>query len=281
MAQANVTASRLLRPFPQFEGVSYINTTSGNSIYHSLQLKVEKRISSGFSLLIAYTAGKLIGDVPWALAGIGPNNGSGQYQDWNNLKAERALSAQDISQSMVVSYTYELPFGKGKPFGAAWRGPAQWTLGGWQVNGVTRLSTGTPLALATSTNNTNSLGGGSRPNSTGTSAAMPGGRSTNDRINEWFATSVFTLPAAFAYGNVARTLPDVRAPGIVNFDTSLFKNLALREGCNLQIRAEYFNLFNHPAFAPPAITAGGRGFGSISASALLPRVGQIALKLTF
>ncbi|MFB3828534.1 MAG: TonB-dependent receptor domain-containing protein [Bryobacteraceae bacterium] len=281
MAQPNVTASRLLRPFPQFEGISYVNETAGNSIYHALQMKVEKRMSAGLSFLVAYTAGKLITDVPWAVSGIGPNNGSGTYQDWNNLRLERSLSAQDISQAMAISYNYELPLGKGKPLGTAWRGPAQWLLGGWQINGITRLATGTPLGLTTSTNNTNSLGGGSRPNSTGTSAALPGGRTTNDRINQWFDTSVFTLPAAFTYGNVARTLPDVRAPGVVNFNTSLFKNLAFKEIWNLQIRAEFFNLLNHPAFGPPAVSAGARAFGTISSTAALPRVGQFALKLTF
>ena len=276
MAQPNVIASRLLRPFPQFEDVNYINNTAGNSIYHALQLKLEKRLSAGLSFLAAYTAAKLITDVPWAASSIGPNNGSGTYQDWNNLRAERALSAQDVSQSLALSYTYELPFGKGK-----WRGPAQWVLGGWQINGVTKANTGTPLALSTSTNNTNSLGGGSRPNSNGRSAALPGGRSTNDEVNQWFDINAFTQPAPFTFGSVARTLPDVRSPGIVNFDFSLFKNLALRERINLQVRAEYFNIFNHAQFAPPATALGARGFGSISSTAVLPRVGQVALKLTF
>ena len=90
-------------------------------------------------------------------------------------------------------------------------------LRGWQINGVTKLNTGTPLALSTSTNNTNSLGGGSRPNSSGTSAALPGGRSTNDQVNPWFHINVFSQPAPFSFGSLARTLPDVRGPGVVKF----------------------------------------------------------------
>lgn len=281
MAQQNVIASRLLRPFPQFEDVNFINETAGNSIYHALQMKVEKRMTAGFSFLASYTAGKLITDIPWAAAGIGPNNGSGAYQDWTNLRAERALSAQDISQSLTVSYNYELPFGKGKAFGANWQRAPQLLLGGWQINGVSKFLSGTPLGLTTATNNTNSLGGGSRPNNNGTSAKIDGGRSTNDEIAQWFNTSVFSQPAPFTFGNTSRTLGNVRAPGVMNFDLSVFKNIPLRERIQLQFRCEYFNLFNHANMNIPVVALGNREFGMINSTALLPRVGQFALKLTF
>lgn len=281
MAQQNVTTSRLLRPFPQFEDVTFINETFGNSIYHALQLKVEKRMTQGLSFLAAYTAGKMITDVPWAASGIGPNNGSGSYQDWYNLRAERALSAQDLAQILTVSGNYELPFGKGKRVGSQWHGPAQWLLGGWQTNGVLKLLSGTPLALTTSANNTNSLGGGSRPNNNGASAEISGGRAKQDQIAQWFNTSVFSQPAPFTYGNVARTLGDVRAPGVANVDLSLFKHIALRERVTLQIRAEYFNIVNHANLNIPVTALGNREFGVISSTALLPRVGQFALKLLF
>lgn len=281
MAQQNVTTSRLLRPYPQFEDVNFINETFGNSIYHALQLKIEKRMTRGLSFLAAYTAGKLITDVPWATAGIGPNNGSGAYQDWYNLRAERSLSAQDVAQSLTVSGNYELPFGKGKTFGSQWSGPAQWFLGGWQANGVLKLLSGTPLALTTAANNTNSLGGGSRPNNNGTSAQLSGDRPKQDQLARWFNTSVFSQPAPFTYGNTSRTLGDARAPGVSNVDFSVFKHIALREKLTLQIRAEYFNIFNHANFNIPVVALGNQQFGVINSTALLPRVGQFALKLLF
>jgi hypothetical protein len=89
------------------------------------------------------------------------------------------------------------------------------------------------------------------------------------------------LPAPFTYGNVSRTLGNVRAPGIVNFDFSMFKNVPLKERLTLQFRAEFFNLLNQPQFSAPDGSAGGRAFGTISSTALLPRVGQFALKLVF
>jgi hypothetical protein len=281
LAQPTVIREQLMRPYPQFQGVNIINDTSGNSIYHSLQLKAEKRLSAGFEILMAYTFGKLITDVPWAVAGIGGNNGSGTYQDWYNLHAERSLSAQDVSQNMTISYHYELPFGKGKHFGSSWKGPSQWFLGGWEINGLTRLSTGNPLLMSTSTNSTNSLGGGSRPNTNGQSPALTGSRSTAAQVSEWFNVAAFTLPATYTFGNVARTLPNVRAPGIEDFDFSMFKNIPIKERLHLQFRAEFFNILNHPQFNPPDTTLGDKAFGSISASSLLPRVGQLALKMIF
>jgi hypothetical protein len=281
LAQSTVTRGTLLRPFPQFSAVDVINNTAGNSIYHALQFKIEKRFSSGASFLVSYTFGKLISDVPWAASGIGPNNGSGSFQDWYNLRAERSLSAQDVAQSLTVSYNYQLPVGKGKLLGSNWRGPAQWLLGNWELNGIIKANSGTPLALTTSVNNTSSFGGGSRPNTNGKSAAFSGSRPKAEQIQEWFDTSTFSTPPSFTFGNVARILSDVRAPGVINFDTSLFKNVLFRERLNLQFRAEFFNVLNHANFAPPNTSLGGRTFGQISSTALLPRVGQLALKLTF
>jgi len=275
LAQPTVTYQSLLTPFPQFTSVSVINDTAGNSTYHSFQLKVEKRLSSGLSFLVAYSFQKLISDVPWAAAGIGTSNGSGTYQNWYNLSAERALSAQDVPQQLTISYNYALPFGKGRAVGGQWHGPLEWILGNWALNGITRVSSGNPLALNTSVNNNHSLGGGSRPNSSGVNATV-----SDPTIYQWFNTSTFSQPAAFAFGNVGRTI-NVFSPGIVNFDASLFKNVKLHERVDLQFRAEFFNLFNHASFALPDTTLGDKTFGQVSASNLLPRVGQLALKLTF
>jgi hypothetical protein len=275
LAQPKVTAESLLTPFPQFTSVNVINDTAGNSTYHALQLKVEKRLSAGLSVLVSYSFQKLISDVPWALTGIGGNNGSGTFQNWYNLSAERALSGQDVPQSLTVSYDYALPFGKGKTFGGQWHGPVEWLLGNWALNGITKVNSGVPLQLGTSVNNTYSSGGGSRPNTNGTNATL-----SNPSIYQWFNTSTFSQPPSFTFGNVSRTI-NVFSPGVVNFDASLSKTVAFRERVRLQFRAEFFNLFNHANFAPPDSTVGSKTFGQVTATSLLPRVGQLALKLTF
>jgi hypothetical protein len=148
-------------------------------------------------------------------------------------------------------------------------------LGGWGLNGITRLNSGTPLLFSTSVNNNHSLGGGSRPNTNGVNAGL-----SDPSIYQWFNTSTFSAPPAFAFGNVGRTT-NVFTPGVINFDASLFKNLVFHERFNLQFRAEFFNLFNHANFAAPDTGLGNKTFGQISALNLLPRVGQLALKMTF
>jgi hypothetical protein len=106
-------------------------------------------------------------------------------------------------------------------------------------------------------------------------------RSPPGRLNEYFDTSVFSQPAPFTFGNVGRTLPDVRKPGMNNFDFSLFKNLHPLEKLTLQLRAEAFNVFNRVQFgAPNAVLSSGQ-FGVISSQANTPRQIQFALKLLF
>jgi hypothetical protein len=132
--------------------------------------------------------------------------------------------------------------------------------------------------LTTSVNQTNSLGGGSRPNNNGTSAALSG--AVENRLNRYFNTSVFSQPAAFTFGNTSRTLPDVFSPGTRNVDFSIIKNTRFGERYNAQFRAEFFNGFNNVNFGTPGTTYGTSTFGVIS-SASDGRVIQLALKFLF
>ncbi|HEV8130327.1 MAG TPA: carboxypeptidase regulatory-like domain-containing protein, partial [Acidobacteriota bacterium] len=148
----------------------------------------------------------------------------------------------------------------------------------WQVNGITTIQSGPPLGLTTAANQTNSFGGGSRPNHSGQSAELSG--STVLRLDRYFDTSVFSQPPAFTFGNTARTLPDARAPGTVNFDFSLIKSTRITEQLGLQFRAEFFNLLNNTNFGAPGTTFGTSTFGVIN-SASDARVIQFGLKLLY
>jgi hypothetical protein len=267
LAQATVARSQLLRPYPQYLSV---NTNSpavaqnmGSSSYHSLLLRTEKRFAKGYSLLVTYTNSKLI------------DNGSGRVfgetafvppvQNAYNLAAERSLSEGDISQRLVVGHTLELPFGRNR------------FVGGWSITGMFSWNTGFPLALTSSGNS----GVGSavlRPNSTGSSAERSG--APQARLDRWFDTAQFTIPAPFTFGNVARTLPDVRGPSRVNYDFALQKSFPVRERLSLLFRAEAFNLTNTPYFFTPGEGLGANTFGVI-ASATGERQVQFSLKLQF
>lgn len=276
LAQPRVARRQLLLPYPQFTGVTIINMTSANSIYHSFQLKADKRFSKGVSFLVSYTAGKLITDSPSQVAPIGEVNNNSSVQNWYDLRSERSLSEQDVAQSLVVSYVIALPFGPGKALLANSKGPWKRIVEGWQLNGVSSYRSGFPLIMSAPI-----PGGGNRPNSTGRSAAIKTSRSRGEKIQQWFDTTAFLLPPSFSLGNVARTLPDVRGPSLVNHDVSLMKNVAIGERFGLQFRAEAFNVLNQPAFWLPDTGMGSGQFGSIRNTVGLPRVIQFAAKLNF
>lgn len=274
LSAATVPLSFLMRPFPQFTVINPLYMSGGMSVYHSLQLKAEKRFSSGLSVLAAYTAAKLIDDYS-IISVVGENVASQNIYD---RKGERSISANDVSQRMVLSYVYMLPLGKGRRFGANWNRVADAVLGGWQTNGILTFQTGFPLAIAAQ-NVSNSGNQRERPNSNGKSAGLSG--PVVDRLNRYFDTSVFSQPAPFTFGNVGRTLPDARRPGIRSMDFSLFKNFHLVERMSLQFRAEAFNLTNTPQFGGSNTTLGSLAFGVISGQANTPRQIQFALKLLY
>ena len=156
-----------------------------------------------------------------------------------------------------------------------------WLVSGWQINGLYTAQSGNPLFLGTSTNLTNSLGGGSRPNNDGHSAKISG--DPHNRLNRWFDTSVFSQPMAFTFGNTGRTLPDVRDHGTNNLDVGVLKNNRFgSEGrINIQFRAELFNVLNRVRFGDPGLSLGSPQFGIINSQVNSPRLVQLALKLLF
>jgi Carboxypeptidase regulatory-like domain len=275
LSSATVAAGQLLRPFPEYNSVNIRAVREGDSIYHALQVKVERRFSGGLSLLGAYTFSKAITDAGSRLSINFANPG---IQNSNNLSGERSLANFDTPQRLILSYNWELPFGPGKPLLNGAGKVIGMIVGGWQLNGVTTFQNGQPLGLTTSVNNTHSLGGGSRPNNNGTSSQLSG--PTESRLNRYFDTSVFSAPAAFTFGNTSRTLPDVFAPGTKNWDFSIMKNNRFKEHYNVQFRAEFFNGFNLVNFGAPGTTLGTSSFGVIS-SAADGRVIQFGLKLLF
>ncbi|MDZ4801579.1 MAG: carboxypeptidase-like regulatory domain-containing protein [Bryobacteraceae bacterium] len=279
LAQSRVQRRQLLLPYPQYSGVSVVNSSSGNSVYHSLALKGEKRMSKGYSVLLSYTLAKLISDTRNSFGANGNNLNTGLntgVQNWYDLRSERSLSEIDAARSLAVSFVAELPFGGGKAYLGKLHGVAGRLVSGWQLSGVVTSRSGFPLVLSATIPN-----GGNRPNSTGVSAELSGDRSRNDQVTRWFNTSAFTQPAAFTFGNVSRTLPDVRGPAFNNIDVSLLKNTRIREGLQVQFRAEYFNVLNHANFWQPNSAFGSQQFGQLNTTTGLPRVGQLALKILF
>jgi len=279
LAQPTVALGQLLRPYPQYTGFSMKNPTNRNSIYHSGQVNLEKRFGRGGSVVGAYTWSKLISDTDTISGWLEQGGGAGNVQNHYNIRGERSLALYDTPHRAVISYIVDLPFGKGQPIGRDASGFAGKMISGWGLNGVTTFQSGNPLPVSVSVNTSNSFGGGQRPNRTGLPAERDG--SAQSRLDQWFNTSAFSLPAAFTFGNAARTMPDVRSHGINNFDFTLFKNTAITERVGLQFRAEIFNLFNRVRFGYPGTAMGQPQFGVISGQYNDPRLIQFALRLVF
>jgi hypothetical protein len=240
-------------------------STGASSVYHALQATFSKRFSHGLQFEGSYTWAKAIQE------GL-------SHADSYNMRASRSLADYDVAHRFVVSYIYELPFGRGRHFGAAWNKAVQGVLGGWQVNGFTTFQSGTPLSISG-----NNVAGLFNPrglaNNNGKSAKLSG--DIHGRLQRYFDTSVFSQPAAFTFGNTQPSSPDLRAPGVRNFDLSIFKEFRVREALRLQFRAEAFNAFNTTRFGSPNTSVTSNQFGQISTQANSPRQVQFGLKLMF
>ncbi len=277
LSQRTVAYSQLLRPYPQYTGINAFRKPQANSLYHAFGLSVGKRYSHGLNLQVSYTAGKLLDDASQTVTFLGA---AGTKQDFYNRKAERSISAQDISQRFVMSANYELPFGKRRPFLNSMPKAADFLLGGWQVNGIATLQTNVPLQINNGGNNTQLGSPGQRPNNNGKSAKKDG--SIDDRLTSYFDQSVFSQAGNFTFGNTSRTSPDLRGPGTRAFDGSLFKRFFFRETSNVEFRAEAFNLFNHPIWNSPGTTVTDpANFGVITSKGGQRRQVQLALRIQF
>lgn len=286
LAAPTTTTGQLLRPFPQYTSVELSGQGSFASIYHSFQLTAQRRFADGGTLLAAYTNSKLISNTDTLTAWL--ENSVGNIQDNNNLRGERSLSSQDVPQRLVVSYVLDLPFGQGRHYLAHLGSPLNRIIGGWGMDGVTTFQRGFPLVFSSGqVNDVTLFGAGSRPNLS-PSCRKSVGSGGSDRLRGWFSTACFTAPADFTFGSEPRVDSTLRADGVDNFDLAAFKRVLFGEQdrVGLEIRVEFFNLFNRVQFAPPnttCCTSNNANFGVVTSTdqGTNPRLVQFAARLFF
>lgn len=276
LAGRTISRSQSLRPYPDYLNIGLLANHGAASTYHSFQFTAERRYSNGLSALVSYTNAKQISD-SFSIAGGG--GGAGDFRIGRlNRRLDRAIDEGDISQRLVVSAVYELPFGKGKRFLQS--GILNHIAGGWQTNTIVSFQTGTPLVVRGANNFT----GINWPDMV-CDPTLSGSEQTADR---WFKTECFRNPANFVIGNVPRTLPNTRGPGLKDVALSVFRNVKLTEKVNMEFRGEAFNAFNNVNFGDPntTFTPNAQGtnananFGR-SLSALSARRIQLGLRLSF
>lgn len=262
LSSPTVTLDQLLRPYPQYAGSvgGYLAPPNiGNSTYHSLQLKYEKRFSRGLSVITHYTFSKMLtdsdvnggSDVDWL-------GGGNTLQNWQNFRLEKSLSAFDIPHRLVFTADYQLPIGRGRAIGTNMNKVVNAFVGGWEFSTIMTFSKGFPIAISSA--NGNLWDADQRPNLLG-DPSQPG--SAKDRMNNYFNTAAFSQPDDDVLGTAPRTL-NYRAPGVVNADVTGMKNFNFTERRFLQLRLESFNITNTPTFGAPNASFGGSSFGVIS-----------------
>jgi len=253
VAQANLNAATVVglgtRGQPEFPRTA---TTSQyfqgfSSSYNSLQVKLDRRFTSGLLVTTAFTWGK----------GMSFQTGDdGALTYYINQHRDYARSDFDRTLSFVQSYVYQLPFGHGKPWVTS--GPSAAILGGWQLSGVLSLLTGIPVNISYSASGLQAPGNGNSPNQIADVHILHG----INTGNPWFSTSSFAPPAPLVFGSVGRN--SISGPGLFGLNFALFKTIRFSDRLSLELRGEAFNFLNTPQFANPGGTLGNSNFGFVT-----------------
>ena len=252
-----------LRTFPEL-GTLFQTQHIGNSIYHSLQIKAEKRLTSRVSFLASFVWSKSIDDSDTQIPGQFESFGA---QDERNLRLERGLSFFDVRRRLSGGYVYSLPASP------VWKP----VLKDWQLSGTLTFQDGTPLNpvyFATDFANSSTP---NRPNVVlGQPVLLPASQRNADHF---FNTNAFSSPAPFTFGNAGRDI--LPGPGNAVVDAALHRRFVLEEGKSVELRAETFNLLNHPNFGIPGPYPDFGPFFGKAFSAGQPRRMQFALRFDF
>lgn len=254
----NISRANLLRPFPQFSNVM-VNEPIGYSWYHSLQVRGERRFSRGFTFLLAYT---------WA-----KNMEAAEFLNPTDPIPYESIASLDRPHHLVVSWIWELPFGRNKRFGSGWPRALDVIAGGWQLNSLVQRQSGPPLGFG----DVWTLYTGN-PNNVNLSKDQ---RS----VDRWFNTDAgFNRNNAQQLANNIRFSPlrfsNIRGDGQARWDFSAIKNFPIRERFKMQFRVECLNAWNHPNLSTPNTSPTNSAFGAITGQDV-PRSWQMSLKLAF
>ncbi len=281
LSGATVARSQTLLPYPDYLRVDTWAAPNLPTSYHAFQVSVEKRFARDLSMMFNYTKAKLMSECSAIGGGNSGDTCASEYRLGRfNRRLDRSIDQDDIASRAVISGVYELPVGRGKTWLKSSPVLVNALLGGWQLNGIGTFQSGLPLAVRGANNFT----GINYPNVL-RDPTLPADQRTPVK---WFDIDAFANPANFTIGNVARTLPRTRGPGLTDVSFSMFKTFAFRERFRLEARAEFFNALNAVNYNSPNVTfspnAAGQNvnanFGRVLSS-LEARRTQVGLRMTF
>jgi Carboxypeptidase regulatory-like domain len=252
------------RRYPDFSSIA-MTSAEGNMTYHALQLSANRRLVHGVTLLASYTFSKNIDN------GAGNSVGDTSPRDGSNFSAEKGLSSNHIPHRFVGSFIWEVPaFGGKSPF-------ARQVFGGWEINGITTIESGTYFNVISGRDNSGNGINLDRPDLVGI-PYLPSDRPHAQLISRWFDPNAFRQNAPGTYGNIARNL--LEGPGKAVVDLGIVKSFFIHERHRVQFRAEAFNSFNRVNFDNPNANLSAATVGRITSDSP-PRVFQMALRYQF
>jgi hypothetical protein len=251
---ATTSVSNLLKPFPEFSGVTVSNIGNGDSYFNQLAVRLNKRFANGMQVFLNYSHSRLMEQDTYLNAG-----------SW---ALQKEVSADDRPENLTISGLYDLPVGRGKHFLANGNKALVFVLGNWQLGGSYTYFPGAPLSWG------DLIYLGAPLNY---QANLPNAPSFN--------TSAFNTVSSQQLSNNFRTFPtqfnNLRTDSMNNFNANLTKSFVVHENIKVQFRAESFNLTNRVVFGAPNLSATSSTFGYITTDTNSPRAIQLALRLTF
>lgn len=245
--------TQLLRPYPQFTGLTERNAPIGSSLFDALQARLEKRFSHGLQFMVNYQLSKLI-----------------EQRSFLNSQdpfLNKQIAGDDRPHRLVASGNWELPFGRDRAIGSGLTPVLNWAISGWSANPIYTIQSGAPLDW-------------------GNLIYYGGDLNVDSRnIDQAFDTSRFNRNSKEQLSNNLRSFPkyfgSLRRDGINTMDLSLIKDNRITEHLKLQFRCEFFNFMNHPNFGQANRSATSSDFGRITSQSNLPRTTQMALRLSW
>jgi hypothetical protein len=273
---------QMLRPFPQYSGISDPYAGFASASYQALQMQIQRRMSKGLYFLAAYTWSKSINDTGGPIYFIYSTPRTAY-----DLHKEKSIGAEDVPHQLSLAWVYSLPFGKGQRF-VNQSGLADAVLGGWQISAVQLYNSGQPLGTISGACNVSYTGGCYADfNTTFTGPVRINGSfgsevSKTDTSKKFIDKAAFQDAASYTLGTTPRTMAfGLRNPWNLNENVTIGKNFKILEKLTLRVQADAFNLFNRTVFSGITTNIDSTAFGTVSSQANNPRNMQFETYLKF
>ena len=267
--------AQALRPWPQYTNLNVLSVPYGNSHYNAFTAQLDKRFTGGLQARVAYINSKLINSgAENSLAGSDP----GIQNPARGALDDRALSVDDIPQTLILAWSYELPFGKGKRFN--FTGPVDKIVGGWMISAAQRYEKGRPVSITMACDFCSYIFSNlKRPN------RVPGARAygpfSTSNLSQYLLKSAWSDPGPLQFGNEPQNDPQVRLPHNFNEDFSISKMTAITERVDFRFITNVGNIFNRHLWCAPDTNWSDSTFGKVSSQCNTPRSIQFGGRLEF